>query len=124
MSAKIANTVCRNINCHKGKDGGRKKYYSCAYCLKTESWRTVACSPECYAEYIHQVRIARGQIKPERLDMSDDQIQNIVKNGDENKLLKESFDEISTILGKRQNGSIEDAVDAVNRMLDKREGGS
>ncbi len=110
MATAIANTTCRNPNCHNGKDGGPKRYYSCAYCRRTESWRAVACCPECYAEYIRLVRIGRGG--PQK------QLPSPASEQEKNTLFSDSMDEMTAILGFRPV-SIADAVDAVNLKLEE-----
>ena len=113
MATAKANTTCRNPNCHNGKDGGQKRYYACAYCRRTESWRAVACCPECYAEYIRLVRIGRGELQ--------EPLPSHISEQEKDELFSESMDEMTAMLGF-QPASIADAMEAVNRKLD--EGGS
>ncbi len=80
-----ANTVCKNKNCHKGEDGGRKHYYACAYCAHEKKWRALACSEECYAEYLRQVHEARAKSEPvdtlpERTDMTREDVVELIHN--------------------------------------------
>ncbi len=39
-----SNHVCKNKHCNK-------KYYACDWCARTEAFRKVTCSRECYTEY-------------------------------------------------------------------------
>lgn len=55
-----------NIPNHVCKVCGTK-YYACDYCRQQHNfvpWRDVACSIECYKEYILRVLEARGEIEP------------------------------------------------------------
>ena len=54
MKRTNANHVCRNANCHKGINGGRKEYYACNSCVKDKPtfWQAYCCSIECYQEYM------------------------------------------------------------------------
>lgn len=117
MPTAKPNTICKNKFCTRGKDGGRKHYYSCLYCLKTESWRSVACCPECYAAYLKQVRDARNCI-PERTDMNQSEIQKVMKDSDSDDLLKKSRKDISEILGYDIGPDIESGIEKVNELLE------
>ena len=66
------NTVCRNENC-------RKHFFACKTCVGQNQWRAVACSFECYNEYMKQVEKSRSlgetvSLLPESLDMSEREI--------------------------------------------------
>lgn len=56
------NHTCRNQNCHKGDDGGRKMYYACNSCVrgKPSFWQEFCCSLECYQEYMAQLDAHRS----------------------------------------------------------------
>ena len=78
-----ANTICKNVNCTHGVDGGRKHFYSCFYCLKVQNWKSVCCSEECYTEYSSQVKEARSKDKPvdllaDRTDMTKNEVLEIM----------------------------------------------
>lgn len=62
MSNQKPNHICKNVNCKNGVDGKSKEYWACDDCSKYHSYREVACSPECYKEYIEQVLIARSEV--------------------------------------------------------------
>lgn len=55
MSEMAPNHICKNENCTKGNNGKPKQYYTCGSCDTLNSWRSVACSVECYKEYVNQV---------------------------------------------------------------------
>lgn len=62
MSSQKTNHICKNINCKLGIHGSPKEYWACDDCNKLHSYREIACSPECYKEYITQVLTARNEI--------------------------------------------------------------
>ena len=58
------NHTCKNINCHKGDDGGPKRYYACNSCVrgKPAFWQEFCCSVECYEEWVEQMKeVERGK---------------------------------------------------------------
>ena len=83
MSEQKPNHICKNPEC-------RKHYYACDRCDKIQSWRSVACSIECYKKYTDLVIEARTKGKsiisnPERIDMSELEV---------DALLNKSMDEV------------------------------
>lgn len=124
MALKQPNTICKNRNCTKGKDGGRKHYYTCRYCVHSISWRSVACCPECYEAYMEQVADARGQNKfidrlPARTDMSADDVLYLVTEASTEDVVRDTVDELSDELIKYEGLSFGQIVDHINMDLDK-----
>ena len=73
---KKPNSLCKNEHC-------RKPFYACAYCTRTNAWRAVACSIECYNAYTDQVVAARAakrkiNLTPERTDLTEEQMQDLM----------------------------------------------
>lgn len=125
MSVKRPNTICKNINCHKGEDGGRKHYYTCRYCVHSENWRAMACSEECYTAYQEQVKAARTHGKtvntyPERTDMSHEEVVDLVENGDLSKVIEETNAELADELSENPGTGYGEIVDLVNQHLDNK----
>ena len=76
------NHICKYTKCTNGKDGGRKHYFACDYCDRTQVWRSVACCPEHYDLYIKEVLAARGQsvpidILPDRTDKTKEEVREL-----------------------------------------------
>ena len=72
MAEIKANHICKNPEC-------RKEYYACDYCTNTLSWRSVACSFECFQKYTDLVIAERSKGKivnvvPERIDMNENEV--------------------------------------------------
>ncbi len=87
MSEQKPNHICKNPEC-------RKHYYACDRCDKIQSWRSVACSVECYKKYtdlVIEVRTKGKNIisKPERTDMTESDV-DVLLNKPMEKVLEES----------------------------------
>lgn len=127
MALKAPNTVCKNRNCTKGKDGGRKIFYSCKYCVHTVSKQSVACCDECYEEYLTQVTKAREngtpltfeEKLPERIDMTAQEVYELVMEADTNDVVAETEKELAEELAEEPSHSYSVAVKKINRKIDK-----
>lgn len=81
---KKPNTICRNPNCKHGENGGRKMFYACMTCLRSENWKAYCCSAECYEEYTKIILESRSKganvvMQPERLDMTPSEITEVME---------------------------------------------
>lgn len=118
-----ANTVCKYSGCTYGKDGGRKHYYSCVYCVATENWKSMACCKEHYDLYIKEVLASRERgevvdILPDRTDMTKDQIKK-VKMKPKKQLIQETKIELKDYADENGEVNIQEAVDKVNKEIDE-----
>lgn len=123
MALKAPNTVCKNRNCTKGKDGGRKVFYSCKYCVHTVSKYSIACCDECYEEYLAQVVDARSKkeqidMLPERIDMSKSEVRSLVAEADTVEVIRETEFELAEELTKAPNKGYALIVEQINEELD------
>lgn len=123
MAERAPNTICKNAQCGKGADGGRKHYYTCRYCVASGNWRSVACSPECFEAYCRQVADARAKqipvdTAPERTDLSPDEVHALVASEDMPAIMQESRDELSDVFDANPEMGLAEAVDLVNRHMD------
>lgn len=119
MVSKKPNTLCKNVNCHKGADGGRKHYYTCRYCVHTENWRAMACSEECYDAYQEQVRLSRTNgvevdTYPERTDMSREEVITLVDEADTLRVIEETEAELADELSENPGAGYGEIVDKIN----------
>lgn len=114
MSDFKPNHICKNPEC-------RKEYYACSFCDKNRTWRSVACSPECYKKYTDLVIAERSkgktiEIKPERTDMNESQVDELLKKPlDE--VLEETKEELKDFADIDGNVNITDAVEEINEIL-------
>ncbi len=127
MALKKPNTICKNRNCTKGKDGGRKVFYSCKYCVHTVSQQSVACCDECYEEYLQQLKEARAHkqpvdLFPERTDMSKDEVQALVLDTPFEDVIQETNAELAEELAEDPDLSYGQIVNQINEKLDEADG--
>ena len=120
--AMKANTICKYSKCSLGKDGGRKKYYSCSYCAATGNWRALACSREHYELYIREVLAARKngavwELLPERTDLTAEEIKHL-KTCSREELLSRTKKELGEYADYLNESSLSDVIEAVNRELE------
>ena len=120
---KQPNTLCKNRNCNKGKDGGRKHYYACRYCTHSENWRAVACSWECYLEFQKQLVEARGRresidMLPERTDMTKSEVEQLIFDTPQEQVVAETEVELAEEISTNPTLGFGEIVDAINAKLD------
>lgn len=116
------NHVCKYSGCTLGEDGGRKHYYACDYCDRTESWRSMACCIEHYELYIREVLEARAASKavntmPERTDKTESEVKEIL-NQDENQALESAKEELKDYMSGGE--TIAQAVEKANSDIEKK----
>ena len=124
MALKQPNTICKNRNCTKGSDGGRKHYYTCRYCVHSVNWRSVACSEECYDEYMRQVALARSHnvdidTLPERTDMTRSEVYELVMDADPDDVVRETNEELAEEIAESPELGFGQIVDRINEQLDE-----
>lgn len=122
MSIK-PNTTCKNPNCKHGKDGERKHYYTCYSCINVPSWRSVACCPECFQEYLEAIEKNHQNVDksmiPDRTDMSKKEILDFQKNTTKEEALEKSKEELKEYKDEIEAGGIAMAVEQANKDLEK-----
>ena len=117
MSEIKPNHICKNPEC-------RKKYYACNFCDKNRTWRSVACSFECYQKYTDLVIAERSkgktvEVKPERTDMTEKEVDELLERPVE-EVLEETKEELKDFADIDGNVNFAKAVDEINRELDKK----
>ena len=117
MSEIKPNHICKNPEC-------RKAYYACNYCDRTLTWKSVACSKECYQKYTDLVIAERTKgktvsVKPERTDMTEKEVDELLKRPVE-EVLEETKEELKDFADIDGNVNFAKAVDEINRELDKK----
>ena len=117
MSEIKPNHICKNPEC-------RKKYYACNFCDKNRTWRSVACSFECYQKYTDLVIAERSkgktvEVKPERTDMTEKEVDELMERPIE-EVFEETKEELKDFADIDGNVNFAKAVDEINRELDKK----
>lgn len=106
------NHICCNPNCHKGDNGGRKAYFACDYCDRTNTWKSICCSVECYNEFM-----ALGKKKTHnRIDKTESEVAALMAEPEES-VKKRSVEELENAGFDTSNG-ISEAIDEVNKEID------
>lgn len=123
MAIKQPNTICKNRNCTKGTDGGRKHYYACRYCTHSENWRSMACNWECYLEYQAQVIEARSNNEsvdtvPERTDMTREEVIALINDTPSEQVVAETEIELAAEIEENPVMGFGEIVDAINEEMD------
>lgn len=112
------NHICKNINC-------KKEYYACDYCGKTQNWRSMACSIECYNEYMKQIQQSRKNnipvdLYPERTDMSHDEVVKMIENTPIEIVKENTMNELSEYSEDIETIGIGKTVDKINKEIAKK----
>lgn len=120
MAEIKANHICKNPEC-------RKEYYACDYCTNTLSWRSVACSFECFQKYTDLVIAERSKGKivnvvPERIDMNENEVLELMNRPTEEVLAetKKQLEEYIT----DDNPDISSIIGEINKELDSKKSSS
>ena len=116
------NHICKYSGCTLGDDGGRKHYYACDYCDRTETWRSMACCIEHYELYIKEVLEARAANKtvntlPERTDKTESEVKEILTE-DKSKALDSAKEELKDYMSGGE--TIAEAVEKANSDIEKK----
>lgn len=112
------NHICKNINC-------KKEYYACDYCGKTQNWRSMACSIECYNAYMKQIEQSRnGNISidtyPNRIDMSHKEVVEMVNNTPIEVVKEKTMNELSEYLEDIKTIGLGKTIDKINKEIDNK----
>lgn len=116
IEIKKPNSTCKNSTC-------RKHFYACGYCTRTNSWRAIACSPECYTAYMNEVSIARARgvivnLHPERTDMTDAELHQLMKQPIE-EVVENTKEELAEYADELDEIGFGGVVEKINSEIDK-----
>lgn len=123
---RTPNHRCKYSKCSKGIDENgnpcRKLYYACDYCDRTASWRSVACSPECYQGYIEEVLAARADaaqktLYPDRLDKTTDQVAVLLREPVE-KVAESTKNDLSDYSEALESEGLAAVMESINKEID------
>ena len=114
------NHICKYSKCNLGEDGGRKHYYACNYCDRSNAWRSAACCKEHYDLYVKEVLEARSKncpvnILPERTDISKEEVAKLYDKSVE-EVLKDTTEELKDYL--KDGETIAEAIETINSEID------
>lgn len=111
------NHICKNPKC-------KKLYYACDYCGRSKNWRSVACSFDCYQEYMNLVIAERSkgnvvEVKPERTDMTEQEVDALMEAPIE-EVIEKTKNELKEFADIEGNVNFAKAVDEINEKLNKK----
>ena len=114
MKELKANTICR----HCGKE-----YYSCYHCIKTQNWRSICCSLECYQEYQKAILESRGisVTIPKRTDMTETEVVEFITETPEEVAIEKTKEELSEYIKENPDMSLNEVVEKVNLDIKKKD---
>jgi hypothetical protein len=120
MAIREPNHICKNINCPNGINGEPKHYYACNYCDRSNQWRSMACSIECYEAYMQQIAEARSKNKkvdilPDRTDMNKEEVKELLEQPIE-KVMEDTKEELKEYLDDET--TIAQAIETINSEID------
>lgn len=111
------NHICRNPHCNKGENGGKKHYYACDYCDRTNQWRAFACCPECFKEFIKAN--TAPSVKPERTDKTEAEVDALMSKSIE-EVKNETLNELSDMKEVIEEKGIAGAIEKINTEIDNK----
>lgn len=117
MAENKANHICKNPLC-------KKAYYACDYCDRTQNWKSVACSRECYNAYENMVIEARTKgvkvnTKPNRTDMTEKEVDELLSKPVE-EVLQKTKEDLKDYVDEIGNLNVIEAVDKINEEINKK----
>ena len=92
-----------------------KAYYACNYCDRT-GYKWLACSPECFAEVAWKYGSQYAHLKPQRTDMTDEEIDEMMNKPLE-QVRQESAEELSDYKDELEQIGFDGVVDLINREM-------
>lgn len=96
-----------------------KHYYACNYCDRNKSnksYRWLACSPECYNKVIWRYGGERTDLKPQRTDMSEAQIDELMNKPLE-QVKQETLEELKDYKDEIEQIGFDGVVDLINKEM-------
>lgn len=117
MAEMKPNHICKNPNC-------RKHYYACDLCDRSQNYKSVACSRECFEIYTNLVLEGRMKNKkvdilPDRTDMSKEEVKKLIK-----KPLKEVEEktkkDLSDYIKDEEKINLTEIVEKINKDINEK----
>lgn len=94
-----------------------KEYYACNYCDRT-GYKWLACSQECFAKVAWKYGAKYAHLKPQRTDMTEEQIDELMKKPIE-QVKAESLEELKDYREEIEQIGFNGVVDLINKELDE-----
>lgn len=115
MAEMKPNHICKNPNC-------RKHYYACDLCDRNHSYKSVACSIECFKVYTDLVLEAREKgLKmdklPERTDMNKSEVETLMKTPVK-KVAEKTKEDLKGYMNDNPSASLSELMTDINKTID------
>lgn len=112
------NHICKNSKCGK-------LYYACDFCGKTHNWRSMACSPTCYDDYMEEIKIARSKNKPvdlypHRIDKTHAEVVEMIDNTPFEIINQNTMEQLSDYKEDIENLGLGETIDKINEKLESK----
>lgn len=117
MAEMKPNHICKNPNC-------RKHYYACDLCDRSQNYKSVACSRECFEIYTNLVLESRMKNKkvdilPDRTDMSKEEVKKLMKKPVK-EVEEKTKKDLSDYIKDEEKINLTEIVEKINKDIDEK----
>lgn len=117
MAEMKPNHICKNPNC-------RKHYYACDLCDRNHSYKSVACSIECFKIYTDLVLEARSKGTnidklPDRTDMTKSEVAQLMEKP-VGEVADKTKKDLKEYLNDTSSASLSEFISEVNNTIDNK----
>lgn len=115
MAEMKPNHICKNPNC-------RKHYYACDLCDRSQNYKSVACSRECFEIYTNLVLESRMKNKkvdilPDRTDMNKEEVKKLMRKPVK-EVKEKTKKDLKNYIIDEDNINVEEIVEKINKDID------
>lgn len=115
MAEMKPNHICKNPNC-------RKHYYACDLCDRSQNYKSVACSRECFEIYTNLVLESRMKNKkvdilPDRTDMNKEEVKKLMRKPVK-EVKEKTKNDLKNYIIDEDNINVEEIVEKINKDID------
>ena len=115
MAEMKPNHICKNPNC-------RKHYYACDLCDRSQNYKSVACSRECFEIYTNLVLESRMKNKkvdilPDRTDINKEEVKKLMRKPVK-EVKEKTKKDLKNYIIDEDNINVEEIVEKINKDID------
>ena len=117
MAEMKPNHICKNPNC-------KIHYYACDLCDRSQNYKSVACSRECFEIYTNLVLESRMKNKkvdilPDRTDMSKEEVKKLMKKPVK-EVEKKTKKDLSDYIKDEEKINLTEIVEKINKDINEK----
>lgn len=117
MAEMKPNHICKNPNC-------KKHYYACDLCDRSQNYKSVACSRECFEIYTNLVLESRMKNKkvdilPDRTDMNKEEVKKLMKKPVK-EVEEKTKKDLSDYIKDEEKINLTEIVEKINKDIDEK----